>query len=119
MPAPSLAALLQYALLALGAYVFAGAPLREMLFGRAPGGEADARVSREKLGSLVLPQGNLSCEEVGYGGVYVLGREPLVLYVEGFLAEGEADEVVALRYVGFYFLGWGRWFFGVPGAGGL
>lgn len=117
MPAPSLAALLQYALLALGAYVFAGAPLREMLFGRAPGGEADARVSREKLGSLVLPQGNLSCDEVGYGGVYVLGREPLVLYVEGFLGDGEADEVVALRYVGFFSLVRGVVFWGVGGGG--
>jgi prolyl 4-hydroxylase len=41
----------------------------------------------------------LECKEHGYKGVYLLSREPLVVYIEGFLGEGEGDEVVKLRYV--------------------
>jgi prolyl 4-hydroxylase len=52
-----------------------------------------------KLDSLVLPEKNLTCGEHAYKGVYVLSRDPLVVYIEGFLSEGEGKEVVRLRYV--------------------
>lgn len=53
-------------------------------------------ISREKLDSLVVPR-NLSCPAHSYRGVHVLNREPLVVYIEGFLGEKEVDKVVELR----------------------
>lgn len=103
-PAPtfSVFTVVQYAFLAVLAYVFAGAPLQEMLSTTLSGSDsADAGasgMSPQKLDSLVVPDGNLTCEARGLGGVHVLHREPLVVYIEGFLGRDEADEVVALRY---------------------
>lgn len=99
----------QYAFLALIAYVLAGAPLQEILFGGNGSGSSysynkDASVSSmspQKLDSLVVPDANLTCEEHAFKSVHVLSREPLVVYIEGFLGEKEADEVVDLRYVQF------------------
>lgn len=51
--------------------------------------------------NLVIPERNLSCEEHAYRGVHVLSREPLVVYIEGFVGDGEADDVVKVRYVKF------------------
>lgn len=95
----------QYALLALVAYVLAGAPLQEILFGRDGSGSSysyreDASVSSmspQKLESLVIPDANLTCDEHAFKSVHVLSREPLVVYIEGFLAEKEATEVVEIR----------------------
>lgn len=94
----------QYAFLALVAYVLAGAPLQEMLFSGARSqsysystGAGVSGMSPQKLDSLVVPDGNLTCEERAFGGVHVLSREPLVVYIEGFLRREEADEVVELR----------------------
>lgn len=99
----------QYAFLALAAYVLAGAPLQEMLLrGGVPGSQGGTYASREgsvgfmspqKLETVVVPDANLSCGEHSFGGVHVLSREPLVVYIEGFLSKEETDEVVELRYV--------------------
>jgi hypothetical protein len=56
-------------------------------------------MSPQKLDSLVIPDANLTCEEHAFKNVHVLSRDPLVVYIEGFLGEREADEVVELRYV--------------------
>ncbi|KAF1945382.1 hypothetical protein EJ02DRAFT_509603 [Clathrospora elynae] len=108
----SLGSIIQYAVLAVLAYILAGAPLLSMLTGDSSFSSssllsssypsnvgAKARhgaVDAGKLDSLVIPEKNLSCAEHGYKGVYVLSREPLVVYIEGFLGEGEGEEVVGL-----------------------
>lgn len=55
-----------------------------------------------KLESLVIPERNLTCTEHRHKGVYVLSRDPLVVYIEGFLGEGEGKEIVELRYVNYF-----------------
>jgi prolyl 4-hydroxylase len=94
----------QYAFLALIAYILAGAPLQEVLFGRGSpasysyhGDASASSMSPQKLDSLVIPDANLSCDEHAFKSVHVLSREPLVVYIEGFLEESEAVEVVELR----------------------
>ncbi len=62
-------------------------------------------MSPQKLDSLVIPDANLTCEEHKYKGVHVLSREPLVVYIEGFLKDSEVEEVVTLRYVNSFILG--------------
>lgn len=95
----------QYAFLTLLAYIFAGAPLQQILFSSTKSaaqygtqGEGVSGMSPQKLDSLVFPDANLTCKEHGFGGVHVLSREPLVIYIEKFLDEDEANEVVDLRY---------------------
>ncbi|KAI9739273.1 MAG: hypothetical protein M1834_007486 [Cirrosporium novae-zelandiae] len=48
-------------------------------------------------GDLMLGGGGLKCPEHRFRGVYVYSVEPLVIYLEGFLSEGECDEIIELR----------------------
>lgn len=117
----SLSAVVQYAFLAVLAYILAGAPLSSVLSSSSSpsssvlsilsdiGDDATTASAREgkvvdvrKLESLVIPERNLTCKEHRYKGVYVLNRDPLVVYIEGFLGEGEGKEVVELRYVNYF-----------------
>jgi prolyl 4-hydroxylase len=98
----SLLSLLQYALLALVAYVLAGAPLLTLLSGDGASGRRGAVSSGNAslvLEMLAIPQPGLQCEEHKFTGVHVLRTEPLVVYIEGFLSEEEAREIVDVRYV--------------------
>ena len=52
----------------------------------------------KKLENLVIPEEDLQCREHTYKGVYVLSREPLVVYIEGFLNDEEARHIVDQRY---------------------
>ncbi|KAJ5064605.1 hypothetical protein J3E74DRAFT_200705, partial [Bipolaris maydis] len=102
----SFSSIAQYVFLAGLAYVLAGAPLSSFLNSSSSGSEnsynfnSRARegkvVDVRTLESLVIPETNLSCAEHRYKGVYVLSRDPLVIYIEGFLGEGEGKEVVDL-----------------------
>jgi prolyl 4-hydroxylase len=100
----SVTTFIQYSFLAALAYVLAGAPLLSIFKpdsgssylsrgATARGGSVDVG----KLYNLVIPEKNLQCKEHGYKGVYLLSREPLVVYIDGFLGNGEGDEVVKLR----------------------
>ncbi|CAI6341840.1 unnamed protein product [Periconia digitata] len=116
--------ILQYTIFAIIGYVLAGAPLRTILFSHAPssssssslsatrahlraeraralregsGSSGDVQISQEKLDGLVIPDRNLTCgEEHGFKGVYVLNRDPLVVYIEGFMSEEECGHVVGV-----------------------
>ncbi|XP_014561583.1 hypothetical protein COCVIDRAFT_86384 [Bipolaris victoriae FI3] len=101
----SLSSIAQYVFLAGLAYVLAGAPLSSLINSSSSNSESynvngKARegkvVDVRTLESLVIPETNLSCAEHRYKGVYVLSRDPLVIYIEGFLGEGEGKEVVDL-----------------------
>lgn len=119
----SITSFVQYAFLAALAYILAGAPLSSLLISRADGDSASSSNSlgankgvdiKANLENLVIPEKNLSCVAHAYKGVYVLSREPLVVYIEGFVSEEEGKEVVALRYVTlmlflFFFLAIGTW----------
>jgi prolyl 4-hydroxylase len=93
--------LIQYALLAGVAYILAGAPFLSIVTSYSGVGPQSASVqssaSFDRLESLVIPEANLSCSEHGLSGIYVLSREPLVVYIEGFLSDWEAKELVRLR----------------------
>lgn len=104
----SLSTFFQYAIFLVIAYILAGAPLLSTLYPGAGDavkkeGKGDVKqVSYEKIESLMVLDRGLKCEEQGYR-VHVLGREPLVVYVEGFLSEAERKRIVELRYVVFCF----------------
>jgi hypothetical protein len=100
-----LASILQYAVLGMIAYVLAGAPLLSLVTNftydskkaRASFGQPSA-LSHDKAAGLIIPERNLSCAEHTYKGLHVLSREPLVVYVEGFLRAHEVEHIVNVRY---------------------
>ncbi|KAJ4300992.1 hypothetical protein N0V90_003081 [Kalmusia sp. IMI 367209] len=98
-----LGSILQYVVLGLLGYVLAGAPLLSIILGGSGGEKKKSRVGYtppeihpEKLSTLVIPEANLSCAVHTYKGVHVLSREPLVLYIEGFLEAEEVRHVVEI-----------------------
>jgi prolyl 4-hydroxylase len=98
----SASTLIQYAFFAVVVYVLAGAPLSSIVSESYSGGGTgvgSTSVAREKIESLVVPERDLACGEHKYTGVHILSREPLVVYIEGFLGEEEARHVVEIRYV--------------------
>lgn len=99
----SVSSLVQYVFFAAIVYVLAGAPLSSFFSdSNASTGvsvNSDAGANLGKLENLVIPEADLSCDEHAYKGVYLLSREPLVVYIEGFVSSEEAKHVVDARYV--------------------
>ncbi|PVI01323.1 hypothetical protein DM02DRAFT_641937 [Periconia macrospinosa] len=87
----SISTIVQYVFITVVGYVLAGAPLQTLLFSSASTSSAQ---NGEKLEGLVVPDRNLTCGGHGFKGVYVLNRDPLVVYIEGFLSQEECDHVV-------------------------
>ncbi|KAF2399764.1 hypothetical protein EJ06DRAFT_582406 [Trichodelitschia bisporula] len=81
---PSLSTALSYALLAIPLYLFLGVPLQTLV---SPAPRRVAPLLR-KTDALSVPDPYLQCPEHGYQ-VRVVHREPLVVYVKGFLSEPE------------------------------
>lgn len=123
----SITSLIQYALFAIVAYILAGAPFLDELSGliqslnpsspdpssrakKSPFGDRGANSQGghhaqtfQQLDNLMIPDPDLDCKKVekeseyeGYK-TYVLRRDPLVVYVEGFLGEREREEVLRVR----------------------
>jgi prolyl 4-hydroxylase len=97
----SLSSFVQYAFFAVIAYVLAGAPLSHFISDASSSGanQRDGNINQGKLENLVFPEKDLNCGEHAYKGVYILKREPLVVYIEGFLSTQEARHVVNIRFV--------------------
>ncbi|KAI1568879.1 2og-fe oxygenase family protein [Pyrenophora tritici-repentis] len=101
----SISSLFQYTVLAALAYILAGAPLSSLLSSPSstsknnntarPGAGQNSHNGPE-LENLVIPEKGLECGGHQFKGVYLMSREPLVVYIEGFLGEGEGYEVVRL-----------------------
>lgn len=111
----SIGSTIQCIVLSIVGYMLAGAPLLSMLTGDAnlSASQAPPEIHPDKLSTLVIPEANLSCESHAYKGVHVLSREPLVVYIEGFLDNDEASHIVDIRYV---ILALFRWFYSSQSA---
>lgn len=114
-PGLSLSTLIQYTVIGLVVYILAGAPQLPILSfsssssARSPqgwgkqsaGGTKDGKAARfqgDKIENLIHPRRDLECKELEHGyKTHVFSREPLVVYIEGFLSEGERRRVVELR----------------------
>ncbi|KAF1998069.1 hypothetical protein P154DRAFT_622046 [Amniculicola lignicola CBS 123094] len=98
--APSVASVLQYTALAVLAYVLAGAPFLAVFTGSTAklGGRSERKKevhSFDRGEGLVVPERNLSCKKHTYN-THVFSRDPLVVYIEGFLSDEEASHVVEM-----------------------
>jgi len=98
----SLGSIVQSVFLAGVGYLLAGAPLLDRvasyldttLPSRTGSGP---QANPHQLHNLAFPEAGLNCSDHRHKGVFVLNREPLVIYIEGFVKEDEAREIVALR----------------------
>ena len=80
-------------------YVLLGAPglpLGLLLGTSSSGQEEKVPVSQAKLESLVYPSQDLQCPAHHYAA-HVFSTTPLVIYVDGFLSDTEADHLVDIR----------------------
>lgn len=88
-----LSTLFEYALLAIPLYLFGISPLLRILF--PENASRPLYQSFEKTDSLVMPNDAIVCPPHAYN-VRVMNREPLVVYIGGFLSDQEADHLVHL-----------------------
>jgi len=93
-----LSSILEYLLLGAAAYVFVLSPLlRTFVPTLVPVDQESHYQSFEKTDSLVIPDPDLVCEPHTYN-VRIMGRDPLVVYIEGFLSQEEAEHLVDVSY---------------------
>jgi prolyl 4-hydroxylase len=59
--------------------------------------EQDVPVARAKAESLVYPSKHLQCPRHDFD-VHFFSTDPLVMYIDGFLSESEAEHLVDIRY---------------------
>jgi prolyl 4-hydroxylase len=93
--------IIEVSAIAVVIYAFLGAPgLNTSFLSSKSSTSIKPPTARAKIESLVYPDKNLSCEgrEHGYE-VHIFSTRPLVMYIDGFLSDEEADELVELRYV--------------------
>lgn len=78
-------------------YIFLGFP---GLAGKEVVQDDSSRVvpSQAKIGKLVYPSMNLQCPRHEYT-VNIFSTAPLVIHIDGFLGEAEADHLIQLRYI--------------------
>lgn len=94
--APKVSSIIQYVLLGALGYILAGAPLSRFLFGSLSERSHQEELSFEKSESLVIPEQNLSCPHHAYN-IHLFSKEPLVIYIESFLSDEEAEHLVRIR----------------------
>nr|POF15231.1 prolyl 4-hydroxylase 1 [Quercus suber] len=86
---------LEVGVIAAVIYIVLGAPgLSSKTAGSsAKDGQQDVPISKAKIESLVFPRADLQCPQPQYD-VHVFSTSPLVLYVDNFVTEAEADHLV-------------------------
>ena len=88
--------ILEVAVIAAVIYFFLGTP------GLSNSGTSDESSittvpkARAKMENLVYPSKNLECERHEYT-THIFSTSPLIVYVDGFLSNEEADHLIALR----------------------
>jgi prolyl 4-hydroxylase len=93
--APRLRTILEYALISIPLYIFVLSPLLKTI---APTLFSDTSSikyqSFEKSDSLIIPDETLTCSPHKFN-IRILSREPLIVYIDGFLSETETAHLVA------------------------
>ena len=97
---PKVGTIFELLILSIPLYLFLIAPFISAYFpsivGEGPSSSSSYQ-SFEKTESLIIPDPNLTCDPSKYN-VRILSREPLVVYIEGFLQTDEADHLIDIAY---------------------
>jgi prolyl 4-hydroxylase len=90
-----------YFLAVIPLYIFIYVPLSRLLFGLSPSSSSLSHDGHElsfNESFIAFEDFNLACPEHAYT-THILSREPLVLYLEGFLSENEIEHLLEIRFV--------------------
>ena len=88
---------LEVAVISVVIYVFLGTPgLPSQLRGTSSTGR-DVPIARAKVESLVYPDKDLKCLRHDFD-IHLFSASPLVIYIDGFLSDKEADHLVDIRH---------------------
>lgn len=90
--------IIEVAVVSLILWVFLGSPGLKHNTDSPSGNltQEDREYLQRKLEQLVLPEKTLKCPSHDYN-IHVLSTKPLIMLVDGFLSEGEADHLVEIR----------------------
>jgi hypothetical protein len=88
--------ILELTVIASVIYFFVGAPGLSDVLSSGQKGVAPAPKIHLKPDSLVYPDFKLDCAKHTYD-VHIFSAKPLIVYIDGFLTESEADALVELR----------------------
>ena len=88
----------EVAVISVVIYVLAGAPGRPASLKGTSTDHERVPVAIAKTENLVCPAEDLQCSKDAYD-THIFSRSPLVIYVDGFLSEAEADHFVDIRYI--------------------
>lgn len=87
---------LEVAVISIVIYIFLGTPGFPKSSKGNSLGEADLPIARAKIESLVYPTKDLSCKNHEHD-IHIFSTNPLVLYIDGFLSDREAQHLVNIR----------------------
>lgn len=91
--------ILEVAVISIVIYVFLGTPgLPSSSGGESSSNGRDIPVARAKTESLVYPDKNLQCPRHDFD-IHVFSASPLVIYIDGFVSEEEAEHLVDIRHM--------------------
>ena len=89
--------IVEVAVISIVIYVFLGTPGLPSSSTSESKAQNDVPVARAKAESLVYPDKDLRCPKHEFD-VHIFSTSPLVVYIDGFLSEAEADHLVEIRY---------------------
>ena len=88
---------LEVGVISIVIYIVVGAPGLLVSLRGDSSIEKDVPVSEPKVESLVYPDKNLECDKHAFD-IHMFSSSPLVIYIDGFLGQQEADHLVHIRY---------------------
>ena len=91
----------EFAVISVVIYVLIGTPGLPNSLPSSSSDEKDVPIARAKVESLVYTDENLQCSEHAFD-VHIFSQSPLVIYIDGFVSEGEARHLVDIRYATSY-----------------
>lgn len=90
--------MLLYVFALIPLYVLVWVPLSQIIFGRQSSLDEPLNLNS----TFIASDEPLYCPEDSYK-TYIISREPLMIYIEGFLKENESRHLVDVRCVAFFY----------------
>ena len=87
----------EVAVISIVIYVIIGAPGLPASFNSSSADREDVPVARAKVETLVYPNKDLKCPRHDFD-IHVFSTSPLIIYIDGFLRESEAQHLIDIRY---------------------
>ena len=79
-------------------YIFLGTPGLRLSSSEKSTTHSDVPIAKAKTESLVYPSKDLECPRHDFD-IHIFSTSPLVVYVDGFLGDQEAEHLIGIRFV--------------------